>query len=51
MKRTEAGDSDAQIGLGLLYMEGKGVPKDKEKAVEWYNQSAINENYVWAMLR
>ena len=30
------GDKDAQVDLGTMYKEGKGVPKDYQTAMDWY---------------
>ena len=37
---AEQGDARAQYYLGLLYENGDGVPRDYEKAREWYEKSA-----------
>ena len=34
--RAEKGDTDAQVDLGNLYFEGKGIPQDYAEAVRWY---------------
>jgi TPR repeat protein len=34
------GDAVAQNKLGVMYANGKGVPKDESKAVEWYRKAA-----------
>ena len=39
-KAADAGDADAQINLGACYYEGRGVPKNKAEAVEWYRKAA-----------
>ena len=31
---------EAQFKLGVCYYRGVGVPKDREKAVEWLQKSA-----------
>lgn len=41
---AEKGEADAQIELALRYYEGKGVEKDKEKAMELAKKSADQEN-------
>jgi hypothetical protein len=46
-KAAEQGDAEAQYKLGLLYMEGKGVPCDYSKANELINKAAA-QNYVEA---
>ncbi len=38
--RAERGDRDAQIHLGMRYRDGEGVPRDYEKALEWYRKCA-----------
>ena len=40
LKRAEQGDADAQYKLGEMYEEGNGVPKNGEKAAEWYGNAA-----------
>lgn len=37
---AEAGDSDAQFGLGQMYGNGFGVPMDDALAIKWYGQAA-----------
>lgn len=41
---AEAGNSSAQLNLGLLYSLGQGVPKDERKAVSWYRKAAEQGN-------
>ncbi len=43
-KQADSGDADAQLNLGLMYANGKGVPKDVAKAVEWYQKAAAQGN-------
>jgi len=38
------GDDCAQYQLGEMYMQGKGVPEDKAKARELFNQAAAKGN-------
>jgi len=33
---AEQGDANAQVGLGVMYQEGQGVPQNYETAVKWY---------------
>ena len=35
-----AGDAAAQRNLGLLYLNGQGVPKNEVAAVEWFRRSS-----------
>ncbi len=37
---AEAGDADAQFGLGLMYQAGRGVEFDSDKAVQWFRKAA-----------
>lgn len=43
------GDSSAQINLGILYLDGKGVPKDEAEAASLFDQSARQGNPSAAM--
>jgi len=38
---AEAGDTEAQFNLGVLYDEGLGVAADKTEAARWYRAAAI----------
>lgn len=46
-KAANLGHMDAQLRLGLLYLEGQGVPQDDDIAVAWIRKSAEQE-HVWA---
>ena len=37
---AEQGDPAVQFNLGLLYLDGQGVPLDLDQAVKWFNRSA-----------
>ena len=37
---ADAGDTDAMLDLGAMYLEGRGVPKSEKKALEWYQKAA-----------
>ncbi len=37
---AEAGDAPTQFNLGLMYLDGVGVPQSSEHAVEWFRRSA-----------
>lgn len=37
---AEAGDAAAQFNVGLMYLDGVGVPQSDLKAVEWFRRSA-----------
>ena len=38
--RAEAGDAEAQFGLGLLFDIGQGVAQDPASAYRWYRRAA-----------
>jgi TPR repeat protein len=37
---AEAGDAPSQFNVGLMYLDGVGVPQSDLKAVEWFRRSA-----------
>jgi len=37
---AEKGDVDAMRNLGVMYLEGRGVPQDYKLAVEWFRKAA-----------
>jgi uncharacterized protein len=39
-KAAEAGLAEAQDNLGDLYMTGRGVPKGKQLAEQWFRKAA-----------
>jgi TPR repeat protein len=39
LKAAKHGSIEAQVSLGNLYDEGKGCPKDPQKAVYWYKRA------------
>ena len=39
-KRAEAGQAEAQYGLGLSYIRGYGVPMDLAEAAKWIRKAA-----------
>ena len=41
---AELGDDRAQMKLGVLYYDGKGVPEDKEAAFQWFSKAAGQGN-------
>ena len=44
---AEEGDAEAQYNLANLYRDGRGVPRDDEKAADWYNRAAEGGSW-WA---
>lgn len=40
VRKAEGGDAEAQYYLGLCYLYGNGVPKDKKEAAKWYARAA-----------
>lgn len=45
---AEKGDPRAQHRMGLLYAQGLGVPKDPEKATDWFRKAAHKGNILAA---
>ena len=43
-RAADGGNTPAMSNLGLLYEEGKGVPKDEAKAVELYTRAMNDED-------
>ena len=37
---AERGDAEAQNILGMMYVEGRGVPQDYAEAAKWYRKAA-----------
>jgi TPR repeat protein len=46
---AEKGDAPSQFNLGLLYVDGHGVPQDFGQAVNWFERSA-KQDYAKAQL-
>ena len=41
---AKKGHSAAQFNLGLMYSNGRGVPKDEGEAVAWFRKAANQDN-------
>ena len=39
---AENGFAAAQHKLAAFYLKGIGVPRDRDKAIEWFNKAAAN---------
>jgi len=50
LEKTRTKDQEAQFSLGCAYDDGKGVPKDKKKACEWWRKAA-QQGHVEAQYR
>ncbi len=37
---AEQGHAQAQVNLGIMYSQGRGVPKDSVQAYRWYTLAA-----------
>ena len=46
---AQEGSPEAQFNLGLLYIDGQGVPQDYGEALNWFKRSA-DQDYVKAQL-
>jgi TPR repeat protein len=44
VQRAEQGDAEAQLALGYVYWNGKGVPQDYVQAVKWFRKAAEQGN-------
>ncbi|HTC36605.1 MAG TPA: tetratricopeptide repeat protein [Bryobacteraceae bacterium] len=44
---AEAGEPEAQFNLGLLYLDGHGVPQSTAEAVNWFRRAA-EQDYTQA---
>lgn len=44
---AEAGDAPSQYNLGILYLDGHGVPQSPAEAVKWFKRSA-DQDYTEA---
>ncbi len=44
---AEQGDKSAQLGLGMMYQDGEGVPQDYKEAVKWFTL-AVEQGHVGA---
>ncbi len=43
---ADQGDTNAQFMLGLMYVEGRGVPQDHAEALKWYCLAAAQGDAV-----
>ena len=50
LKLAERGHAAEQSNLGIMYFNGKGVPKDYVKAAKWYLKAA-EQGYAWAQYK
>ena len=41
---AEQGNADAQFNLGVMYLDGDGVPQDDAEAMRWFRQAAEQGN-------
>ena len=39
-KKAKQGDADAQLSVGISYLEGRGVKKDIEEGLKWVKKAA-----------
>jgi uncharacterized protein len=40
-KAADHGDASAQYNLGVMYRDGRGVPRDCAQAVAWFRKAAV----------
>jgi TPR repeat protein len=41
---AEQGNADAQVSLGVIYIEGRGAPKAYVEAYKWFNLAAAADD-------
>ena len=46
---AEKGDARAQVHLGFIHQQGRGVPQDHDEAVKWYRLAAAQGQYNLAV--
>lgn len=46
LRHAQAGNSNAQCAMALLYEAGWGVPRDVEKAKQWLIKAAEQDNAI-----
>lgn len=44
LKEAENGDAEAQMAVGLMFLQGVGAEQDYKAAFEWFNKSAAQNN-------
>ena len=47
-KAYELGDQSSAYRIGALYADGKLLPKDNQKAIEWFTKG-VEKNSTWSM--
>ena len=43
-RAADQGDAAAQLQIGVMYSEGRGVPQDYSEAARWYQMAAGHSN-------
>ena len=43
---AEQGNANSQYTLGSMYLQGIGVPKDNNKAFEWFHRAAEQDHVI-----
>lgn len=44
LAKASAGDAEAQSGVGVCYINGEGVERDYEMAMQWFQKAAKQQN-------
>lgn len=47
VKKAMGGDSEAQLELAQMYVTGRSVPQDYEKAVYWFGEHSNSDHGIW----
>lgn len=51
LQAAEAGDVDAQFGVGMVYADGRGMPQDDVRAMFWLTRAVEQGDKDADMLR
>jgi TPR repeat protein len=50
-KLADLGEHSAELKLGSMYIEGLGVPKDKEQGLAWLKKAASKDDWIGSLAK
>jgi TPR repeat protein len=50
-KLADLGEHSAEMKLGSMYIEGRGVPKDKEQGLAWLKKAASQDDWIGSLAK
>jgi TPR repeat protein len=50
-KLADLGDHSAELTLGSMYIEGQGVPKDREQGLAWLKKAASENDFIGSLAK